>query len=138
MSDSMSSTANENSQIAVALADALVGLDAAALQRLLSPAIVWHFPGHDHPLAGDHEGLTEVAQFAGKVNELTAGTFRLEVRETYGGEMGAIIAFTGRGARPDGRVLENPTQLVLRIVNGQVEEIWEFVWDTEAVSAFWR
>jgi ketosteroid isomerase-like protein len=108
------------------------------LQRILSPEIVWHFPGHDHALAGDHAGLAEVAAFAGKVSELTAGTFRLEVRETYAGELGAVIAFTRRGARPDGRVLDNPTQLVLRIVKGRVEEIWEFVWDSEAVSAFWR
>jgi ketosteroid isomerase-like protein len=62
----------------------------------------------------------------------------MEVRETYGGELGAVVAFTGRGTRPDGRVLENPTQLVLRIIDGHVVEIWEFVWDTEAVSAFWR
>jgi uncharacterized protein len=134
----MSSTANENLKIAVALADALVGFDAVTLQRLLSPEIVWHFPGHNHALAGDHEGLAEVATFAGKVNELTAGTFRMELRETYAGELGAVIAFTGRGTRPDGRGLDNPTQLVLRIVRGRVEEIWEFVWDSEAVSAFWR
>ena len=137
-SDSMPSTASENLQLAVAVADALVGFDAATLQRILGAEIVWHFPGHDHALAGDHEGLAQVALFAGKVNELTAGTFRMEVRETYGGELGAVIAFTGRGTRPDGRVLDNPTQLVLRIVDGRVEEIWEFVWDTEAVSAFWR
>src|ERR1700693_97429 len=138
MVDSMSSTASKNLQIAVALADALVGFDAVTLQRILSPEIVWHFPGHDHSLAGDHEGLAAVAAFAGKVNELTAGTFSMEIRETYGGELGAVIAFTGRGTRRDGRVLDNPTQLVLRIVDGRVEEIWEFVWDTEAVSAFWR
>jgi ketosteroid isomerase-like protein len=134
----MSSTATENLQVAVALGDALVGSDADTLQRILSPGVLWHFPGHDHALAGDHEGLPEVAAFAGKVNELTAGTFRLEVSETYAGELGAVIAFTGRGTRADGRVLDNPTQLVLRIVRGRVEEIWEFVWDSEAVSAFWR
>jgi ketosteroid isomerase-like protein len=105
MSDSVPSKASENLQIAVAFADALLSFDAATLQRILSPEIVWHFPGHDHALAGDHRGLAEVAAFAGKVNELTAGTFRMEIRETYAGELGAVIAFTGRGTRPDGRVL---------------------------------
>jgi ketosteroid isomerase-like protein len=123
LKDSMSSTATENLQIAVALADALIGFDGPTLQRVLSPEIVWHFPGHDHDLAGDHEGLTQVAAFAGKVSELTAGTFRLEVRGTCAGKLGGVIAFTGRGTRSDGRVLDNPTQLVLRIVNGRVEEI---------------
>lgn len=138
MSDSTASTASEHLKIAAEFGDALVGSDAATLQRLLSPEILWHFPGHDHALAGDHEGIAEVAAFAAKVNELTAGTFHIEVHETYSGASGAVIAFTGRGTRPDGRVLDNPTQLVLRIADGRVEEIWEFVWDTEAVAAFWR
>jgi ketosteroid isomerase-like protein len=138
MTDSTASTADENLQIAAALGDALVGSDAAALQRILGSEVIWHFPGQDHALAGDHEGIAQVAVFAGKVNKLTAGTFRIEARETYGGKSGAVIAFTGRGTRPDGRELDNPTQLVLRIVDGRVEEIWEFVWDTEAVAAFWR
>jgi ketosteroid isomerase-like protein len=63
---------------------------------------------------------------------------RQEVREVYGGELGGVIAFTGRGTRPDGRVLDNPRQLVLRIAEGRVQGIWEFVLDSEAVSAFWR
>jgi uncharacterized protein len=134
----MTSTASENLQIATTFADALAAVDASTLQRILSPEVVWHFPGHDHALAGDHEGLAEVAVFAGNVSTLTAGTFRIEVHGAYGGESGAVIAFTGRGTRPDGRVLENPTQLVLRIADGRVAEIWEFVWDTDAVSAFWR
>jgi ketosteroid isomerase-like protein len=138
MTDSTVSIASENLQIAAALGDALVGADAAVLQRLLSPEIIWHFPGQGHALAGDHEGIAEIAVFAAKVNKLTAGTFRIEARETYGGESGAVIAFTGRGTRPDGRELDNPTQLVLQIVDRRVEEIWEFVWDTEAVAAFWR
>jgi hypothetical protein len=38
----------------------------------------------------------------------------------------------------DGRLLNNPTRLELRITDGRVTELWEFVWDGEAVSAFWR
>ena len=128
----------ENWRLAAAFADALAGPDAPALQRILSPDAAWHFPGRDHELAGEHRGIAAIAAFAGKVFELTAGTFRMDVHQVYGSESGAVIAFTGHARRADERVLDNPTRLVLSIAAGQVVELWEFVWDLEAVTAFWR
>lgn len=105
---------------------------------MLSADAVWHFPGRNHELAGDHAGLAAIASFAGKVAQLTEGTFRMEVEDVHASQDGAVVAFTGCATRPDGRRLENPTRLVVRFVNGRVQELWEFVWDTEAVAAFWR
>lgn len=138
MTDPVPATVTDNLAIGVSLADAMVALDGETFRRILSPEIIWHFPGRDHAIAGDHEGFAAVATFAGKVAELTEGTFRMEVHEIYASESGAVIAFTGHGTRPDGRVLDNPTRLILRTVEGRAEEVWEFVWDSEAVSAFWR
>lgn len=128
----------ENWRTGAAFADALAGSDAAALQRILSPQASWHFPGRDHELAGEHRGIAAIAAFAGKVFELTAGSFHMDVHGVYASASGAVIAFTGHARREDGRALENPTRLVLRIADGQVVELWEFVWDLEAVAAFWR
>jgi ketosteroid isomerase-like protein len=138
MTDPVPGIVSDNFEIGAALADAMVGLDGATFQRILSPEVIWHFPGRDHAIAGDHEGFVAVATFAGKVAELTEGTFHMEVHEIYASESGAVIAFSGHGTRPDGRVLDNPTRLILRIADGRVEEVREFVWDSEAVSAFWR
>jgi uncharacterized protein len=137
VSDAESTTA-DNRRIAEAFAAALSSGDGATVIGLVSPALVWHFPGHDHPLAGAHAGLAEVAAFAQNVTALTDGTFSMEIHDIYAAPSGASIAFTGHGRRPDGRALENPTQLVLRITDGRIHEVWEFVWDTEAASAFWR
>lgn len=132
------STVAENRRIAEAFAAALSSADAIKVVGLVSAELVWHFPGRDHPLAGDHSGLAEVAAFAQKVPALTDGTFAMDVQEIYASGSGAIVSFTSHARRPDGRTLDNPTQLVLRIADGRVHEIWEFVWDTEAVAAFWR
>jgi ketosteroid isomerase-like protein len=128
----------ESARLGRQFATALARSDVEVLAETLSPDAVWHFPGRDHQLAGDHRGLAAIAEFGGKVSELTAGTFGMEVRDVYGSEAGAVISFTGRATRPDGRRLENPTTLVVRFAKGRVEELWEFVWDTEAVAAFWR
>ena len=131
-------TTAENRRIAAAFAAALSSGDATKVIDLINRDLVWHFPGRGHELAGDHSGLADVAAFAQKVTALTEDTFAMDVHDVYAAPTGAIVAFTGHGRRPDGRTLENPTQLMLRIADGRVEEIWEFVWDTEAVAAFWR
>ena len=66
---------------------------------------------------------------------LTGGTFHLEpndVRPAYP----AIALFTGHGER-NGKVLDNPTCLRMRMENGQVVEVWEFVWNLFEVDEFW-
>ena len=42
----------------------------------------------------------------------------------------------GRGTR-DGKVLDKPICLRLRIDDGRIAEVWEFVWDLYAVDEFW-
>ena len=48
----------------------------------------------------------------------------------------AVAFFRGHGTR-EGKSLDNPTCLRLRLENGQVMEVWEFVWDLFAVDEFW-
>ena len=42
----------------------------------------------------------------------------------------------GHGAR-DGRTLDNPTCLRIRMEAGKPSEVWEFVWDLYQVDEFW-
>ena len=48
----------------------------------------------------------------------------------------AVALFRGHAER-DGKTLDNPTCLRMRIEHGQVVEVWEFVWDLFAVDEFW-
>jgi ketosteroid isomerase-like protein len=128
----------KHKRIASEFAQALVAADAATLLDIVSPNAIWHFPGRDHALAGSHEGIASIGLFAARVSELTHGTFHIELDDVYASEKGAVVGFTGHAQRPDGRTLSNPTRLVLRIADGHVQELWEFVWDGEAVAEFWR
>jgi ketosteroid isomerase-like protein len=103
---------------------------------LLSPDAVWRFPGTAGGLAGDHCGREAILAFLAKVMVLTNGTFRLELHDVLGSDSGAVALFTGSGQR-DGKVLNNPTALVIAVRDGRIVELREFVWDLPHVEAFW-
>ena len=46
----------------------------------------------------------------------------------------AVWYFPGRR---HGRKLDSPTCLRMRIQDGRIVEVWEFVWDLYAVDEFW-
>jgi len=110
--------------------------DLAAIQAAIPEQAVWHFPGRQGALAGSHRGRDAILAFLGKAVALTEGTFRFEVEDVLANDGSAVAFFRGSGERK-GRRLDNPTCLRIRIEDGQILEIWEFVWDLYAVDAFW-
>ena len=48
----------------------------------------------------------------------------------------AAVFFRGRGER-NGKTLDNPTCLKMRLCEGRIVEVDEFVWDLVAVDEFW-
>ena len=119
-----------------ALFEAFRMRDAAAISGCFTDDVVWHFPGHRGVLAGDHAGRDAVLRFLTTVMTETAGTFSLELEDVLAGEEYAAAAFTGRGQRK-GKTLANPTFLKVRMRDGRIAELWEFVWDLEHVEDFW-
>lgn len=110
--------------------------DLAAIQAAIPERAVWHFPGRKGALAGSHRGREAILAFLGKVVALTEGSFALEIEDVVAGDRNAVVLFRGSGRR-EGRTLDNPTCLRIRIEDGQLVEIWEFVWDLYAVDEFW-
>jgi len=110
--------------------------DLAAIQAAIPEHAVWHFPGKRGALAGSHRGRAEILAFLGKVTALTGGTFRFEIEDVIASDTSAVALFRGSGQR-QGRTLDNPTCLRMRIQDGLIVEIWEFVWDLYAVDEFW-
>lgn len=108
----------------------------AKIQAAIPEHAVWHFPGRTGALAGSHVGRAAILGFLGRVVELTQGSFRLELEDVIANDASGAVFFRGRGAR-DGRTLDNPTCLRLRIEAGRIVEVWEYVWDLYAVEAFW-
>lgn len=129
-------TEHPNVALVRGLFDAFKRGDVAQIDRSMHPEAVWHFPGRRGALAGSHAGREAIFGFLGKVAQLTGGSFHLELERVLAGDDTAVAFFTGRGER-EGRTLENPTCLKIRIENGKIMELREFVWDLEDVEAFW-
>ncbi|MDX2170453.1 MAG: nuclear transport factor 2 family protein [Deltaproteobacteria bacterium] len=120
-----------------ALFDAFRNADLATVVDVIAEDAVWHFPGRDGQLAGSHRGRDAILQFLLRVQSLTGGSFHLELIDVVANDARAIALFRGHGAR-EGRTLDNPTCLHVRLRDGRAVELWEFVWDLYAVDEFWR
>lgn len=119
-----------------ALFAAFRNADLTTVQATIPEDAVWHFPGRRGKLAGAHRGRPAILQFLMSVPQLTNGTFHLELEDVLGNDTNAVAFFRGSGTR-EGKTLDNPTCLRMRLVDGQVVEVWEFVWDLFAVDDFW-
>ena len=110
--------------------------DVAAIQAVIPADAVWHFPGRRGQLAGSHRGREAIFAFLLRVQALTGGTFHLDLIDVVANDDRAVALFRGHGQR-EGRTLDNPTCLHLRVAGGQIVEVFEFVWDLYAVDDFW-
>jgi ketosteroid isomerase-like protein len=110
--------------------------DAGKIQETIPEHAVWRFPGRTGKLAGTHKGRDAIFAFLLNVGTLTNGTFHLDLIDVVANDRHAVALFTGAGQR-NGKVLDNPTCLRMRLEDGKIVEIWEFVWDLYDVDEFW-
>ncbi len=110
--------------------------DVETIRAVIPEDAIWHFPGRRGKLAGDHRGRDAIFAFLLSVSALTDHTFHLELIDVIANDAHAVALFRGHGQR-NGKTLDNPTCLCMRMQNGQVAELWEFVWDLEHVDDFW-
>jgi ketosteroid isomerase-like protein len=129
-------TEHPNAALVRRLLDAFARRDLETILAVVPEDVVWHFPGRRGRLAGTHRGRDAVLAFLAAVQELTAGTFHLDLLDVTASDAHAVALFRGHGER-DGRRLDNPTSLVMRIEAGRIVEVREFVWDLFHVDEFW-
>ena len=115
---------------------AFLAADVATIRDLIPEDATWHFPGRRGHLAGAHHGREAIFTFLLQVRALTDDTFRLELLDVLANDHNAVALFHGSGQR-NGKTLANPTCLRMRLVEGRVMEVWEFVWDLYDVDEFW-
>lgn len=125
-----------NAALVRRLFDAFARRDLETILAVVPEEVVWHFPGRLGALAGSHRGRDAVLEFLAAVEELTAGSFSLDLLDVTASDEHAVALFRGHGERA-GRRLDNPTSLVMRIRDGHVVELREFVWDLYHVDDFW-
>jgi len=114
---------------------AFVAGDAATLQELFHPGIIWHAQRLGQ-LGGDHVGWPAVADFFRRSMELTRGTFRADLLEVMSNDNGAAAVVRSSGER-DGLRLDDKQVHLFYLENNRVVEVWQFVGDGEAAAKFW-
>jgi hypothetical protein len=112
------------------------GGDIDTVRSVIPEHAVWHFPGRRGQLAGSHRGRDAIFAFLLNVQGLTDHSFHLDLIDVLANDQHAVALFRGHAER-NGKTLDNPTCLRMRIEQGQVVEVWEFVWDLFAVDEFW-
>ncbi len=125
-----------NAALVRRLFEALAKREVAVALAIIAPDAVWHFPGTRGALAGEHRGREAIVRFLTSVMTLTGGTFHMDIDDVAASDDGAVLLFTGHGQR-NGKTLDNPTALRVRIHDGQAVEFREFVWDLAHVEDFW-
>ncbi len=110
--------------------------DVERIRELIPEDAVWHFPGRRGRLAGTHRGRDAIFGFLLNVQALTDRTFHLELVDVLANDVHAVALFRGH-ARRQGKTLDNPTCLRMRLEAGRIVDVWEFVWDLFAVDEFW-
>ena len=115
--------------------DAFARGDLAALDDLFADDIDWHVPGRS-PLAGDYHGKQEVYGFLAKTQELSGGTFRLEVHDVLASDDHVVVLTIGHAER-GGTSFTNPGVQVVHFRDGKLAESWFHPLDQYAVDEFW-
>ena len=110
--------------------------DLAAIQAQIPQDAVWRFPGRHGKLAGEHRGRPAIFSFLANVVALTGRSFHLELHDVVANDRWAVAIFTGHAER-EGKKLNNPTCLRMRIEDGRIRELDEYVWDLNHVEEFW-
>jgi len=118
------------------LFDAFQRGDAVTIYAAMAEDAVWHFPGRQGQLAGDHQGREAIFAFLAKPAALTGGYFTADLIDVLANDENAVAIFRAIGER-DGRELNNHNCLRMRIEGGKIVEFWEFVWDLYKTDEFW-
>jgi uncharacterized protein len=105
--------------------------------ELLAPDIVWHVPGSS-PIAGDHRGVPQVAEYFEKRRAAADATMRIHPGKVVQ-EGDAVAQFVGGGATLGGAEVTWQTMGIYRVdvENRRIREVWLIPLDGEAFDRIW-
>jgi ketosteroid isomerase-like protein len=114
--------------------DAFAKQDADRLFEFFAEDVRFHVPGRG-ALSGTYEGRSEVTGLFQRLDELTGGTFQLEVQHVLADYEFAVALVLSVAERP-GEAYEGQDVHVWRIVRGKLAEVWVHPGDQYAADAF--
>jgi ketosteroid isomerase-like protein len=115
--------------------DAFATGDIDAVMRLCADDITFHIPGAS-PLSGTWGGRERVLEFFATAAELSEGTLALSPDEVLAdGER--VVVLTRVHAQRNGRSETFTNVHVLRVVDGKMTELREYMGDERREDEFW-
>lgn len=109
--------------------------DLAALREHMTDDVVWHEPGRS-PLGGDYKGPEGVLELLGKLQQLSDGTFAIEIVDVLASPERAVV-IQEETARRGERVLDMASAVEFEIHQGKISEVTVYHEDTYHFDEFW-
>ena len=108
--------------------------DFAVLNNLFAEDLLWHVPGRNQ-LSGDYRGREAVYGFFGRLMEVTAGSFNLEVHAVLANDEHGVAMVVTTASRA-GQRIEVKDVHVMHLRDGKVLEFWTASTDQYAFDEF--
>jgi ketosteroid isomerase-like protein len=116
--------------------DAFATADIDAVMDLCADTITFHIPGAS-PISGVWAGRERVLEFFSRSAELSEGTLALSPDEVLAdGER--VVVLTRVHARRKGRSETFTNVHAMRVVDGRITELREYMGDEHREDEFWR
>ncbi len=109
--------------------------DAAALEKIATPDVVWHATSRGTPWSGDHHGASALLDHLARIGE-SVEVFDARLDDILVSDERFAFVFRIRAERGD-RQLDVGYQLLARLRDGLVSEVWTAPLDSAALAAFW-
>jgi uncharacterized protein len=106
--------------------------DLATVFGLFADDMVWH-NGGDNQLTGDFRGHEAIMAFFGKLVDVTAGTFRLDIHDVLANDTHGTVLVTAHAER-DGQAMSVRQVNVWHLADGKATEFWAFPEDSVALD----
>jgi ketosteroid isomerase-like protein len=116
--------------------EAFNNADVATLSELIADDATQHMVG-DNLVSGDFKGRDAVLALYGRIAELTGGTYRVEILQTFTDGDGTVVVVHRQTATRDGKQLDNVQALIFTILDGKVVDLHDTTDDLAIDDAFY-
>jgi len=105
------------------------------LDRYVTEDVVWVVPG-ESLIGGTYQGPAELRRYISLRDELSAGTFRIDIEHVIARDRAALLLSTSHAER-NGSVLDSPGAALFELRDGLIAACRLVPADQSAFDAFW-
>jgi uncharacterized protein len=116
--------------------DAFNAADVGTLSEMIADDAVQTMVG-DNLVSGEFKGRDNILGMYAKLGELTNGTYKCEVEQTFTDGNGTVVVVHRQTAEREGKRLDNRQALIFKIVGGKIVSLTDASDDIANDDAFY-